>query len=235
MGRGQVTLFIVLGIILILIIATALYIASKNNDVSQLQNELKDKVSSNPALAAEVERMQERLNECLKLKMDEAVDDFLMEGTAVNNEGEIETVLTGMISDYFPSCAYKFNTINKITVIDDEMPRVNLVLTEEKLLAEVKFKLQGTFQDENYVLTDYLAETNSEKLFEHLQRSKRGVADLVSPDCSVNLYAREQEGVYTDIIMLENNDCIVYYYDYNHLKDKKPSISSLYFKNCCTG
>lgn len=243
MKKAQVSMFVLLGFIILLLVGVSIYVYSNYNSVNVNMNKNIDK-KMDPELAAEANRMQERFNNCLGNVAKDAIKEYRLEGITVTDSAEVEKILSSIISMDFPNCAYKFNTESKTEIVDGQEPEVEATLSETNLMVTVNYKIKGVYNDQSYELEEYYKSIETD-LFNDLKDIENLKNDLNKPDSNfiskepdgtyINPYALEDEGKYMDAIFYDDGSCTVIMYDYSEVDPEQevgPKITKAELENC---
>ena len=244
--RAQVALFVLLGVIILVGVILALYlihekkISTTSTDLSQQLDE-----QNNPELAAEKARMQQRVDDCLARTAQDSLQAFVDSGTQVASIAEAEQLLSDDIAQRFPDCFFAFNTIHKLAIIGDT-PKVIAILGPGTLRVSVTYAAKGTFEEQSYQLQDYSASAAT-RLRETLdsgfalQQALSGTLDntggpgsadyealaaaksFIDDDCYVDLHAYEDQGIYADMFVHDDDTMTALFYNYKDWKQGDPS------------
>ena len=245
MGRqGQVAIFVLVGLILVIGIILALYVINQKKIETTTTEDEQLRLQQNPELAAERARMQQRVDECLAGISEAAVEEALSSGTPFSSLTEVEAYLSEEIGGGFHVCFYQYNTAEKLSITDEALPRVSVVISDDRVLITTKYAVRGELDDETYTLTTYTAtlEESPRAALEMAMALRAaytpagapgatttipetggpGLPDidvnaLFDEHCYYDAYAFEAQGIYTDLLLLPEGERRVYVYDYTTL------------------
>ncbi len=154
MKRGQVTLLIIVGIILVAI--TALIITYKEQLSEELQ---KAGLIKKEALDTAAEKITQEINSCLE----EITGDAILY-TASNNEGlpelnEIEKGISDYIAEMIPFCVIGRDFGAKAEPAGDA--KASIEITDDKITARAEFPVRVTLEGNSLTVTDFSAENDA--------------------------------------------------------------------------
>jgi hypothetical protein len=241
MGRGQVALYVLVGVVLVLIVSIGVLVM-RQRQASLVSTASPDDASANdPALAAEKVRMQARVDACLGVVADDAQRRIGSSGAAMETAADAEQLLEQQIAVDFPRCFFAFNTVDKLEIVGDE-PAITAVLGAGTLQVLAKLEAEGTFNAKTYRLSDYQASVPSSLLglinagkdiAKSLAGKGTGGRSFFTSDGKIDPYAFEDQGIYTQYILFDDGSCVVIMYDFNELrKGKAPLSYPVPMENC---
>ena len=267
MGRqGQVAIFVLVGLIFVIAIILALYVINQKKIETTTTEDEQLRLQQNPELAAERARMQQRVDECLALVTRGVLDEAKMYGVQACSLEAAETALAEEVSGTFSDCFFRFNTIDKLAITDEALPRATVLLGNDRVIVTAAYSVRGEFDGEAYTLNEYTAtidESPRDAIAYAIALSCYGVTAtsdsptgttgtsgglntplppgipdidvnaLFDAECYYDAYAYEDEGIYTDLLLLPDGTRVVYVYDYNHLDTKDaPTMSKATLAPC---
>ncbi len=230
--KGQVALYVLIGLVVLIIIVLALYLVSLKKTETQTSANQQALLQNDPQLAAEIQRMQQRVDDCLGQTAADSLQEYQSSGTPVTTQADAEQMLADDIAAKFPDCFYQFNTEGKLQITDDGAPSVTAMLSDSKLLVTATYATQGTYDGKMYTLKDYTgsAPSNLKPMIDRALSIKQALSgatgatggtftpdsSFIDPtDCSVDLYAYEDQGIYADLTVNDDGTMTAYFYDYN--------------------
>lgn len=253
--RGQVALFILIGVILLLGIIVALTLFRQQSDV--VIDDPGDGFQ-NPEVALQAGRMQERLDACLAQVTAELIDEYAEAGAVASSIEELEEALADDVAEEFTACFSRFNTAGHFTLPEEE-PLISLSLGAEQVLVRAGYTVTGEHVGEPYTLTGFTA-TLDDSPRDAFQRSVDlaaafgiggttpdggsgptgahvyDAAKLLDEECNIDLYAYADRNVYVDMLLFADGNMQATFYDYNLLdEDGRPFVTNLYLPPCTPG
>jgi len=226
-GRGQTALYILLGLILFIGLLFTLYFVNQKD--TEILGPKDDPMQNNPQLAAEKARMQARVDKCLGQVAADSLTEMEAAQKPVVSIKSAEQQLADDIALFFPECFFEYNTIEKLTAAN-EQPKVRTSLSNDQLTVLVSYPVKGTYEGEPYTLNDFTAKVpttvrpqmqralNIPKAMQ--EKTFEPGRDFLNPDdCTVDLYAYEDQGIYADLIIKKDGTMVAYFYDYTGYLD----------------
>ncbi len=228
--KGQVALYVMIGLVVLIIVVLAFYLVSLKKTETQTSGSQQALLQNDPQLAAEIQRMQQRVDDCLGQKAADALQEYQDAAIPVTTQADAEQMLADDIAAKFPGCFYQFNTEGKLQITDDGAPSVTATLSDDKLLVTATYVAQGTYNGKTYMLKDYTgsAPSSLKPMIDRALSIKQALSGataggtftpdsrFIDPtDCTVDLYAYEDQGIYSDLNINDDGTMTAYFYDYN--------------------
>ncbi len=223
MRKGQVTVYILVGLFILVSLLFFLYLLHQSK-ASYGEPTGPKMVDQNVLL--EQARMQGRIDSCLNKVTKQATLDAQANGLPATSLQADEEYLAQGIAESFPNCYFQAST-DELLIVDDQAPRVNVVIDPEDVVVDVAYASQGEYDGQSYTLSEHHAQVPT-KLGEGLDNAidlERGLSGetplydaaqepLVDAQCNVNLYAYDGRGWYADLIKHDDGTMTALLYDY---------------------
>lgn len=208
------------------------FIKQKSASVQTSTNE-QLALQNDPQLAAEVQRMQERVDRCLGQTAEESLAEFKSSDETVTSQEAVEAMLADDIASKFPDCFFRFNTASKLQIVDEGTPDVTANLADGKLIVTATYTVKGEYNKKKYTLDEYKgsAPTDLKAVIDRAMTVRNSILNRVSgskgngaftpgteyldENCYVDLYAYEDQGIYSDLAVNDDGTMTAYFYDYN--------------------
>ncbi len=216
--RGQVALYVLIGVVLLVGVAIAIHVVSQQRVATNAESTIED-TGLSPACQAEKARVAERVAQCFKRKSADVLDDFNNGDydTLPQSSEELATFLAGEIESELVDCFSQFNLEGRVPP-PPEPPKVSVLFGDQSVTVSFKGVLAGSCGDEAYhispdpVTIDFPGKvyTESLPLAQELASALAGDAESswVS-DGALNLYAHADKHLFADVVVTDEG-CVAY-------------------------
>lgn len=216
-GKGQVTLYVVLGLAVVLALMIAVtIIREESNPADQGQ----DPFADDPALAAEAGRMQERVDDCLGSLVVDVLRDAerLATEPVVEDRSDMERLIATELAAQYPACFSRFNTAEKLRIIDDDEPAFRVAIADDRLLVTAEYGVEGSYEGRSYPLHHASASVASSfgDALDVALAVRRALIDpaaygtddgYVTKDGYFDPDARVRDGLYSELFIALDGSC----------------------------
>jgi len=242
MAKGQVALYVLLGVVLLIGVVIAIHVVTVKSSTTTTENPVDKGLS--PQCQAEKARMEERANKCLAKKLEEAVADYQEEGDLLPDLASVQAYLQEDVELGFPDCFHEWPILDRLSVDWDVDTKADLVLTDTGVAATVTQPVSGECDGQAYHLRTYTARITSDVKpeFEKFDAVRNellsNATKLFGKDCGVDPYGLADEGIYTDVLLLDDGSSVVWLYDYNDYLnggEEKPKPLAIRLPPCHPG
>ncbi|MBU2589152.1 MAG: hypothetical protein KKA65_02995 [Nanoarchaeota archaeon] len=150
--RGQVTIFIILGIIIIVAVIVGL-ILSKTFQKSAAEAQF----DASASFSEQVNYVQKHIEDCIEEKLTETIPYFANKN--IETEEEYKEAVAYFVNDRLNSCL-DLNQFTGLDISKDEEREVTIVLDNKRTLlsATVEFNVKITKEDNSETLSKFYAE-----------------------------------------------------------------------------
>lgn len=234
--KAQAALFALLGIIILLAVIIAFNLLRQSETTAMPP----EQASLSVETALEAGRMQERVDRCLGEIGAATAEELAAAGVTARSRIELEGKVAQQVALDFSECFYRQNTQEKLTITAADEPRVRAALTDEELLLDVEYAVEGAYDGETYPLTRFTATvlTGLALLVERQSDVEQQIAGalagtiddgFIDKEGYVDFHHFADQGIYLDMLLYDDGSCAITLYDTN---TDDLGITTRYYERC---